>query len=83
MTDETGQVRSALGSEPDALRRLSPARVTSRPACAGAISFPLPQPLGLIDAYTVYVGFDPVGAKPPDKKRAPVKRGAKPAAKPR
>lgn len=47
-----------------------------------AISFPLPQPLGLIDAYTVYVGFDPVGAKPPEKKRAPVKRRAKPAAKP-
>jgi hypothetical protein len=37
--------------------------VTSGPACAGAISFPLPHPLGLIDAYTVYVGFDPVRAR--------------------
>ena len=48
-----------------------------------AISFPLPQPLGLMDAYVVYVGFDPVGAKPPEKKKAPVKRRAKPVAKPR
>ena len=48
-----------------------------------AISFPLPQPLGLMDAYVVYVGFDPIGAKPPEKKKAPVKRRAKTAAKPR
>ena len=47
------------------------------------ISFPLPQPLGLMDAYVVYVGFDPVGAKPPEKKKAPVKRRGRPAAKPR
>jgi len=48
-----------------------------------AISFPLPQPLGLMDAYVVYVGFDPIGAKPPENKKAPVKRRAKTAAKPR
>lgn len=46
------------------------------------ISFPLPRPLGLIDSYVVYVGFDPVGARPPEKK-APPKRRVKPAAKPR
>jgi hypothetical protein len=47
-----------------------------------SISFPLPRPLGLIDSYVVYVGFDPLGAKPPEKKRPAVKRRAKPAAKP-
>ena len=46
------------------------------------ISFPLPRPLGLIDAYVVYVGFDPAGARPPEKKK-PAARRAKPAAKPR
>ena len=47
------------------------------------ISFPLPQPLGLIDSYVVYVGFDPTGLKPEKKKpvvRPP--RPKKPAAKP-
>jgi hypothetical protein len=43
------------------------------------ISFPLPQPLGLIDAYVVYVGFDPLGAQP--QKKPPVKR--KPAVRPK
>ena len=43
------------------------------------ISFPLPTPLADIDAYVVYVGFDPAGA-PPEKK-PPVKQ--KPAAKPK
>jgi hypothetical protein len=43
------------------------------------ISFPLPQPLGDIDAYVVYVGFDPAGATP--EKKPPVKK--KPAAKPK
>jgi len=38
------------------------------------ISFPLPQPIGLIDNYVVYIGFDASGA-PPEKK--------KPAAKPK
>ena len=47
-----------------------------------AISFPLPRPLGLIDSYVVYVGFDPAGARPPEKKKPAVRR-AKPAAKPR
>jgi hypothetical protein len=42
------------------------------------IAFPLPQPLALIDAYVVYVGFDPIGAQP-EKKKPPVKR--KPVAK--
>lgn len=44
------------------------------------ITFPLPQPLGLIDSYVVYVGFDPLGAKP-EPRRPPAKR--KPAAKPK
>jgi hypothetical protein len=50
------------------------------------ISFPLPRPLGLIDSYVVYVGFDPAGARPPEKKPAPrhrAKTAAKPVAKPR
>jgi len=41
------------------------------------IMFPLPQPLGLIDRYVVYIGFDPLGDKL--MKRPPVKR--KPVAK--
>jgi hypothetical protein len=48
------------------------------------ISFPLPQPLGLIERYVVYVGFDPIGAQPakkPPAKRKPVAK-KKPAAKP-
>jgi len=44
------------------------------------ISFPLPQPLGLIDSYVVYVGFDPLGAKPPEKKKPAARHRAKPAA---
>ena len=49
------------------------------------IAFALPQPLGLIDAYVVYVGFDPVSAQP-EKKKPPAKRkpvAKKPAAKPK
>src|SRR5664279_4892356 len=49
------------------------------------IAFPLPQPLGVIDAYVVYVGFDPVSAQP-EKKKPPAKRkpvAKKPAAKPK
>lgn len=42
------------------------------------ITFPLPQPLADIDAYMVYVGFDPLGAQP-EKKKPAAKR--KPAAK--
>ena len=34
------------------------------------ISFPLPQPLAAIDAYVVYVGFDPLGAQQEKKKPA-------------
>ncbi len=48
------------------------------------LAFPLPQPLGLIDRYVVYVGFDPIGAQPekkPPGKRKPVAK--KPAARPR
>ena len=39
------------------------------------ISFPLPQPLSDIDAYVVYVGFDPAGAQQERRK--------KPASKPK
>ena len=49
------------------------------------IAFPLPQPLGLIDRYVVYVGFDPLGDKPikkPPVKRKPVAK-KKPVAKPK
>jgi hypothetical protein len=42
------------------------------------ISFPLPQPLAAIDAYVVYVGFDPFGAQQEKKKPA-----GKPKPKPR
>jgi len=48
------------------------------------ITFPLPQPLGLIDNYVVYVGFDPLGEKPvkkPQVKHKPIAK-KKPAAKP-
>jgi hypothetical protein len=43
------------------------------------ITFPLPVPLGNIDAYVVYVGFDTMAA--PEKKAPAAKR--KPAAKPK
>jgi hypothetical protein len=43
------------------------------------ISFPLPVPLGNIDAYVVYVGFDTMAA--PEKKAPAAKR--KPAARPK
>ena len=48
------------------------------------ITFPLPLPLGLIDSYVVYVGFDPLGDKPvkkPPVKRKPIAK-KKPVAKP-
>jgi hypothetical protein len=48
------------------------------------VTFPLPQPLGLIDYYVVYVGFDPLGDKPvkkPPVKRKPIAK-KKPAARP-
>lgn len=48
-----------------------------------SISFPLPRPLGLLDSYVVYVGFDPLGAKPPERKKPVVKRRAKRAVHPR
>jgi hypothetical protein len=47
------------------------------------LSFPLPKPLGLIDSYVVYVGFDPIGAKPPERKKPVAKRRVKRAVKPR
>jgi hypothetical protein len=40
------------------------------------IAFPLPQPLGDIDRYVVYVGFDPQSA-PPEKKKPAAKSKAK------
>lgn len=39
------------------------------------VSFPLPYPLGIIENYTVYVGFDPIGAHQ-QKKRRPARRRA-------
>jgi hypothetical protein len=48
-----------------------------------AISFPLPRPLGLIDSYVVYVGFDPAGLAPPPRKKPEPKRRARTAARPR
>jgi hypothetical protein len=46
------------------------------------ISFPMPQPAALIDAYVVYVGFDPLGA-PQEKKKPAVKPKPRVAPKPR
>ena len=37
------------------------------------IVFPLPQPLADIDAYVIYVGFDPLAGQP-ERKKPPVKR---------
>ena len=47
------------------------------------ISFPLPQPIANIDAYIVYVGFDPVGAQERKKPAGKPKQKAKTVAKPR
>jgi hypothetical protein len=47
------------------------------------ISFPLPQPAANIDAYIVYVGFDPLGAPQPKVKKKPVRQRAKPSSKPK
>jgi hypothetical protein len=47
------------------------------------ISFPLPQPVADIDAYVVYVGFDPLGAPQPKVKKKPVRQRTKPSAKPK
>jgi len=46
------------------------------------ISFPLPQPIAILDSYVVYVGFDPAGA-PQEKKKPAVKPKPKSVAKPR
>ena len=46
------------------------------------ISFPMPQPAALIDAYVVYVGFDPMGAQP-EKKKPVAKPKPRVAPKPR
>jgi len=46
------------------------------------ISFPLPRPLGLIDAYVVYVGFDPLGARPAEKKRPAPRHHTRTSTKP-
>ena len=47
------------------------------------VSFPVPQPAGLIDNYVVYVGFDPLGAQPPVKKKPVRKRKTRPTPNPR
>ena len=46
------------------------------------ISFPMPQPAANIDAYVVYVGFDPVGAQP-EKRKPAAKPKPRVAPKPR
>ena len=46
------------------------------------ISFPLPQPISDIDAYVVYVGFDPTALQP-EKPKAPAKKPAKPRTPPK
>jgi len=46
------------------------------------ISFPLPQPLAQIDAYVVYIGFDPMGAQQ-EKKKPVAKPKPRSPAKPR
>src|SRR5262249_46171260 len=48
------------------------------------VTFPMPARLADIDAYIVYVGFDPVGAQQDKKKPAPrSKPKPKPVANPR
>jgi hypothetical protein len=47
------------------------------------ISFPLPQPIANIDAYVVYVGFDPAGAQEKKKPAGKPKPKPKSVAKPR
>src|SRR5581483_553377 len=46
------------------------------------ISFPMPQPAANIDAYVVYVGFDPLGAQQ-EKKKPAAKPKPRAAPKPR
>jgi hypothetical protein len=46
------------------------------------ITFPLPQPAADLDAYVVYVGFDPLGAQP-EKKKPAARRKPHAAAKPK
>jgi hypothetical protein len=46
------------------------------------ISFPMPQPAAHIDAYVVYVGFDPLGAQQ-DKRKPAAKPKPRIAPKPR
>jgi hypothetical protein len=43
------------------------------------ISFPLPAPAAAITNYVVYVGFDPLGAKPQVKKPVPKRHKKRPA----
>ena len=47
------------------------------------ITFPLPQPIGLLDRYVVYVGFDPLGAQPQKKPPAHKPKQRPTTAKPR
>jgi hypothetical protein len=47
------------------------------------VSFPVPQPASVINSYVVYVGFDPLGAQSPIKKKPVRKHRTRPAAKPR
>lgn len=47
------------------------------------IVFPVPRPASLIDNYVIYVGFDPLGAQPPVKKKPVRRHRSKPVGKPR
>ena len=38
------------------------------------VAFPMPQPAGAIDAYVVYVGFDPLANQPQRKKPKPARK---------
>jgi hypothetical protein len=47
------------------------------------VAFPLPVPIGAIDSYVVYVGFDPLGAQPQKKPVHRSRTRAAPKAKPK
>ena len=42
------------------------------------VSFPLPHPLGVIDSYVIYVGFDPMAVQPAKKKPRHRRRAPRP-----
>ncbi len=42
------------------------------------VTFPLPHPLGVIDSYVIYVGFDPMAVQPAKKKPRHRRRAPRP-----